>query len=269
MTIILYSVITVVVIGLLCAIMLVVASTLFSVKGSEKADAIRAVLPGANCGACGYTGCDGYAKALADDPTVETNLCIPGGDGCAADIAEILGVPAKGVTEQVAVIHCNGSCDNTPHIAEFEGEMSCKSAKQAYGGPRACAYGCLGYGDCAEVCPYHAIRVINGVAVIDPKRCSGCGLCSKVCPNSIISITNALCTVHVQCSNKEKGATSRKQCKVSCIGCMKCQKTCPHDAITVENNLARINYDKCISCGLCEEVCPTGAIFNRNPEKNN
>lgn len=267
MEIILSAAIAVTVIGLICAVMLVVASTLFGVKEDEKFEEIRNVLPGANCGACGYTGCDGYAKALASDPKVKTNLCIPGGDSCAAEIAGILGVEAADVIEQVAVVHCNGNCDNAPLAADFEGSYTCKSAKLVYGGPRACAYGCLGYGDCTAVCQYDAIRVINGVAVVDPKRCTGCGLCAKACPNSIISVVNALRTVHVKCSNKEKGAVSRKQCKVSCIGCMKCEKTCPHDAVHVENNLARIDYDKCTSCGECAAVCPTGAIFDRNPNK--
>ena len=167
----------------------------------------------------------------------------------------------------VAVVHCNGNCDNAPSAAEFEGTSSCKSAKQVYGGPRACAFGCLGYGDCVAVCQYNAIRVINGAAVVDPTLCTGCGLCAKTCPNSIISIENALRTVHVVCSNKEKGAVARKQCKVACIGCMKCEKACPHDAIHIENNLARIDYDKCTSCGACAAVCPTGAIFDRNPNK--
>ena len=264
---ILIAVLAVTAIGFLCAVMLVVAVTLFGVKEDEKYIALRACLPGANCGSCGYAGCDGYAKALSSDPKVKTNLCIPGGDSCAADIATILGVEAADVIEMVAVVHCNGNCDNAPSAAEFEGTNSCKSAKQVCGGPRACAFGCLGYGDCVAACQYDAIRVINGAAVVDPKRCTGCGLCAKTCPNSIISIENALRTVHVVCSNKEKGAVARKQCKVACIGCMKCEKTCPHDAIHVENNLARIDYDKCTSCGECAAVCPTGAIFDRNPNK--
>ncbi len=264
---ILIAVIVVTAIGLLCAVMLVVASKFFGVNEDGKFNAIRECLPGANCGACGYAGCDGYAKALSLDPKVKTNLCIPGGDSCAADIAAVLGVEPADVIEQVAVVHCNGNCDNAPTAAEFEGTHSCKAAKQVYGGPRACAFGCLGFGDCVVTCQYDAIRVINGVAKVDPKRCTGCGLCAKACPNSIISIQNALRTVHVKCSNKEKGAVARKQCKVACIGCMKCEKTCPHDAIHVENNLARIDYDKCTSCGECAAVCPTGAIIDTNTDK--
>lgn len=264
---ILIAVIIVTAIGLVAGITLVLVAKYFGVPDDVKFNAVRECLPGANCGACGYAGCDGYAKALSSDPTVKTNLCIPGGDSCAAEIAAVLGVPAADVIEQVAVVHCNGDCDNAPLAANFEGTHSCKAAKQVYGGPRACAFGCLGFGDCVAVCQYDAIRVINGVAVVDPKRCTGCGLCAKACPNSIISITDALRTVHVKCSNKEKGAVARKQCKVACIGCMKCEKTCPHDAVHVENNLARIDYEKCTSCGECAAVCPTGAIFDRNPNK--
>lgn len=267
MTAILTAVIAVTVIGLLCAVMLVVAATLFGVKEDEKFTEIREALPGANCGACGYTGCDGYAKALSSDKSVKTNLCIPGGDSVAAEIAGILGVAPADVIEQVAIVHCNGDCENSPEVAHYEGSGTCKAAKQLYGGAGACNYGCLGFGDCTVACQYDAIRVIGGIARVDPKRCTGCGLCAKACPNSIISIVDALKTVAVKCSNKEKGAVARKQCKVSCIGCMKCQKTCPHDAIHVENNLARIDYEKCTSCGACTEVCPTGCIKDRNPNK--
>lgn len=264
MEIIVYAVIAVTAIGLLCAVMLVVAATLFGVKEDGKFTAIREVLPGANCGACGYTGCDNYAKALANDPDVKTNLCTPGGDSCAAKIAEVLGVEAADVKEIVSFVHCNGSCDNAPKVASYEGSGTCKAAKQVFGGPSACNFGCLGLGDCVVACQYDAIHLIDGVAKVDPTRCTGCTLCAKVCPNSIISMVDATKTVAVLCSNKEKGAVARKQCKVPCIGCMKCQKTCPHDAIHVENNLARIDYDKCTSCGECARVCPTGCIKDRN-----
>ncbi len=267
MTAILTAVIAVTVIGLLCAVMLVVAATLFGVKEDGKFIAIRDALPGANCGACGYTGCDGYAKALSSDPNVKTNLCIPGGDSCATQIADILGVAPADVIEQVAVVNCNGDCENAPEVASFQGSGTCKAAKQVFGGPAACNYGCLGFGDCVVACQYDAIHIFDSVAKVDPSRCTGCGLCAKACPNSIISIVNARKTVEVKCSNKEKGAVARKQCKVACIACMKCQKTCPHDAIHVENNLARIDYEKCASCGACVEVCPTGCIKDRNPNK--
>ncbi len=264
---ILTAVIAVTAIGILCAVMLVIADTFFGVRENEKIIEIRDVLPGANCGACGYTGCDGYAKALAEDESVPSNLCIPGGDSCAKCISEILGTEPCDVIEKVAVVRCNGSCENAPSAANYEGSKTCKSAKLSFGGPKSCSFGCIGYGDCTAVCQYDAIRLIDGVAKVDPKRCTGCTLCAKACPNSIISIVNADKTVHVKCSNKEKGAVARKECRVACIACMKCAKLCPTEAIVIENNLARIDYEKCIICGKCAEVCPTGAIVDRRPEK--
>ncbi len=264
---ILIATLAVTAIGLLCAVMLVVAATLFGVKEDEKFIKIRDALPGANCGACGYTGCDGYAKALAENPKVKTNLCIPGGDSCAKEIADILGVAPANVVEQVAFVHCNGNCENAPNVAIFEGSGTCKAAKQVFGGPSSCNYGCLGFGDCTAVCQYDAIHIIDSIARVDPSRCTGCTLCAKACPNNIITLKDAVKTVSVKCSNKEKGAIARKQCNVACIACMKCQKTCPHDAIHVENNLARIDYEKCTSCGECVKVCPTGCIKDSNHEK--
>ncbi len=267
MIVILTAVIVVTAIGLLCAVMLVIADTFFGVRENEKISELRDILPGANCGACGYAGCDSYAKALAEDPSVPCNLCIPGGASCAEQISKILGVEPCDVIEKVAVVHCGGNCDKASSSVIYEGSKTCKSAKQIYGGPRDCAFGCIGYGDCTAVCQYDAIRVIDGVAVVDPKRCTGCTLCAKACPNSIIEMIDARKTVYINCSNKEKGAKAIKQCRVACIACMKCAKTCPHGAITVEDNLARIDYDKCTSCGECARVCPTGAIKDRNPQK--
>ena len=260
MTAIITAVVAVTVIGLLCAVMLVVASTLFGVKEDEKFKRIREVLPGANCGACGYTGCDGYAKALAEDPTIKTNLCTPGGDSGAAKIAEVLGIEAADVIEKLAMVACTGNCVNSPNVAKFEGTLTCKAAKQVYGGPQACSFGCLGFGDCILACQYDAIHLVDGIAKVDRTKCVGCTLCSKACPNNIIIMTDATNKVHVKCSNTEKGAIARKQCNRACIGCMKCQKTCPHDAIHVENNLARVDYSKCTNCGACVEACPTGCI---------
>lgn len=248
------------VIGLLCSVMLVVAAHFFGVKENETVEEIRDILPGANCGACGYTGCDRYAKALAEDSSTKTNLCIPGGDSTAATIADILGVAPADVIEQIAIVHCNGNCENSPNVAEYEGLATCKSAKLVYGGPSSCNYGCLGFGDCVAACQYDAIKIIDGIARVSPTLCTGCTLCAKACPNNIITLVDATKTVQVKCSNREKGALARKQCSVACIGCMKCEKTCPHDAIHVVDNLAIIDYDKCTSCQKCAEVCPTGCI---------
>ncbi len=247
-------------IGLLCAVMLAIASKVFEVKTNPKTESIRACLPGANCGACGYAGCDGYANALAEEIETNTTLCTPGAAKVAADIADVLGVAPAEVTRKVALVHCNGSCDNTEKKVEFRGAQSCSSAKLLFGGDGKCIYGCLGYGDCVTVCEYDAIHVVNGVARVDIDSCTACGRCTKVCPNNLIEIIPADKPVAVKCSNNDKGAIARKNCKVACIGCLKCQKVCPTEAIKVENNLSRIDYSKCIACGACAEACPTDAI---------
>ena len=251
-------------IAIVCAVLLTLASKYFGVKEDETAVAIRDCLPGANCGACGYSGCDGYAKALADKSASATNLCVPGGDGVAKEIAAILGVEAEDVVEKVAYVACNGTCDASKKRYEYQGVKSCLTANMAYSGEKLCSYACLGYGDCVVVCPKGAITIENGVANINPRKCIGCGICVRTCPNSIIHLINDTSRVVVECSNKDKGAVTRKACTNGCIGCMKCQKTCPHGAITVKDNLATIDYSLCTGCGECAKVCPVHCIHEGN-----
>lgn len=247
-------------IAVLCALLLTLASIFFAVKEDERAVAIRDCLPGANCGACGFSGCDGYAKALSEGTTDQTNLCVPGGDAAARSIAEILGVEAADVVERVAYVACNGTCDADGRKFEYEGPATCKAANMNYSGDRFCTYACLGYGDCAAVCPHDAICIENGVAHVDPRRCVGCGICTRACPNHLIHLVNDTVRVVVKCSNHDKGAVTRKNCSNGCIGCGKCERACPSGAIRVEDNLATINYDLCTGCGICRSVCPVGCI---------
>ena len=248
----------------ICAVVLTLASIFFKVKEDETAIAIHDCLPGANCGACGYSGCDGYAKALSEGTTTATNLCVPGGDSTSAEIAEILGVEAADVVEKVAYVACNGTCAATERKYDYHGYKSCIAANLSYSGDKTCTYACLGYGDCAKVCPQDAISIADGIAHVDPQKCIGCGLCARICPNGIIKIVDDTTRVAVKCSNHDKGALTRKYCTNGCIGCMKCQKTCPHGAIKVENNLATIDYSLCTGCGACAEVCPVHCIHEGN-----
>lgn len=247
-------------IAVLCAVLLTLSSVFFAVKEDERAAAIRECLPGANCGACGFSGCDGYAKALSEGTTDKTNLCVPGGDAAARDIAAILGVEAADVVERVAYVGCNGKCLSDGKKYEYDGPATCQAANMNFSGDRYCTYACLGYGDCAAVCPHDAICIENGIAHIDPRRCVGCGICTRACPNHLIRLVNDTVRVVVKCSNHDKGALTRKYCDVGCIGCGKCERTCPVGAIHVENNLATINYDLCTGCGACRSVCPVGCI---------
>ncbi len=260
-------VLIVVAIGLVCSVILTIASKVFFVPVDETFTLLRAELPGANCGACGYAGCDDYANALAADHSLSCSKCPVGGADVAAKLAEVLGVEAGSAEKQVAVVMCNGSKEAAKTIMEYNGVQTCSAAKQFFGGLSACPYGCIGLGDCAAACDFDAIHVCDGVAVVNRDNCVACGACAKVCPNSVIKIQSAKNLVVVQCKSEAKGAETRKACSNGCIGCKKCEKTCKFEAITVENNVARIDPAKCKNCGLCAKECPTGAINNMRVKK--
>ncbi len=234
-------------------------SHFFAVKENPLKKQVRECLPGINCGACGYRGCDDYAEALAGGG-VSPCLCVPGTQKVADQISEILGVEAEPVEDNVAFVVCNGTCEATSKRAKYEGVSSCKAASMVYGGGGMCNFGCLGFGDCAAACPSNAICLADGIARVNTSRCLGCGLCVTKCPKSIIKLVPQNAGTAVICSNKQKGADARKACKNACIGCKKCEKTCPHGAISVKNDLAVIDYDKCTNCHSCVSACPTGCL---------
>lgn len=247
------------VIGVLAGVLLALASHFFKVEENETVKAVRECLPGANCGACGFAGCDAYAEAVADGKA-EANLCIPGGSDVAGQLSNILGVEVSVGEPKVAYVNCSGDCSAVAQKTIYEGLQSCKAAAMVYGGPFSCKFGCIGLGDCVAECPVGAISVKDTLAHIDPRVCIACGKCVKTCPKGVISLVGEDVVVAVACSNKEKGAVARKNCMNACIGCKKCEKTCQHDAIKVIDNLAVIDYAKCEDCGECAKVCPTGRL---------
>ena len=254
------AVLVVVAVGVLCAVGLVIASVFWGVEENETEKKIRECLPGANCGACGYSGCDGYAKALAKDPETKVNLCTPGGDKVSMMLSSMLGKEYEETVEMVATVRCCGDCKSTEKKTRYTGVDTCAAAKMLNGGDGMCSYGCLGRGDCAAVCPHDAICMDNGIARVDARKCVGCGVCVRACPNHLIHMMPDVQRQVIACHNKQKGAVARKQCTNACIACGKCQKACPEGAIEIKNNFASIKYDKCVKCGKCAEVCPTGCI---------
>lgn len=250
-----------VVIGAISALAIIIAAKFMSVKENELFPALRSCLPGANCDACGYAGCEGYAKPLADGETTETNKCTPGADKVSKALSDLLGTKYEDAVEMVATVNCLGDCMVTAKKADYHGIKTCAGAKLIYGGSDGqCMFGCIGFGDCAGACPNNAIRLVNGIASVNTKLCSGCGICVKTCPQKIISLFPDIEHVIISCSNTDKGALTRKACAHGCIACRKCERECPNGAVTVENNLARIDYEKCLNCNHCVLVCPTGAI---------
>jgi len=252
-------IVLVTVIGLLAGVMLVIAAKFMAVKTDERLAAVREVLPGANCGACGFAGCDDYAAKLVKDG-VATNLCTPGGEAVSRKISEVLGVEFADVVELRGIVKCSGDCDATHYIMNYEGRKTCIAANSFFQGRGTCSYACLGYGDCVDVCQYDAIHIENGVAVIDKTKCTGCGMCARECPNNLIEMVPSTSHIFVACSSKDKGAMTRKICRNGCIGCKKCEKACEVGAITVNDNLAHVDPAKCTNCRVCVSQCPTGVI---------
>ena len=244
-------------IGLIAGVILAIVSKVFAVPVDERVEKIRDLLPGANCGGCGFSGCDGYAAAVAQG--ADCALCSVGGAQTAAAIAQVMGVEAGEFVRKIAVVRCSGSADCTGTRFDYSGYASCAAAVQLDNGPGACRFGCIGLGDCVAACEREAIAVQNGVAVVDPVLCGACGQCAKACPHGLIAIA-PVGTRAVRCHSNEKGPAQRKICTAGCIGCGMCAKVCPAGAIKVENFLAEIDPALCTGCGACEEKCPTKVI---------
>ena len=174
--------------GLVVGLLLGVASEAFKVPVDEKEVAVRACLPGNNCGGCGYPGCDGLAKAIAQGEA-PVGACPVGGPAAAAKIGEIMGVDAGDAVKQVAYVKCAGTCEVAKEKYNYSGIEDCVSAMSTPGaGPKACAYGCMGYGSCVKVCDFDAIHVVNGIAVVDKEKCVACGKCVAICPKALIEL---------------------------------------------------------------------------------
>lgn len=253
---------TITVVAGLAGLLLSAADKFFALPVDELFAVVRGELPGVNCGACGYAGCDAYAEALASGREDRPGLCTPGGKSVADNVSSILGLAGEDPEPQLAFVKCQGTLERAGHSADYRGLATCKAAKSVAGGETRCNYGCMGFGDCVRVCPYDAIYIHDGIAFIDPDYCTGCTLCVASCPLSLIEMRPRSAEYYVCCSSKDKGAVARKKCTVACIGCGLCVKACPVDAITMTDNLAHIDPHICINCGACEEKCPTKAIIH-------
>lgn len=259
---ILIPIIIVVVIGLIAGIILTVAANVMKVAVNEKIEKLIDVLPGANCGACGFAGCNDYATALVEGDNVSTGLCPVGGAAVAADIAEVLGVEVANTEPMTATVKCHGYSTSVRKIMQIDADWSCKGINHLYGGKMLCRYGCIGQGDCQEVCPQNAIDINDGLAVIKKDLCVGCGICKDACPKGLISIHPKKQNIQVACMSKYESLKTVEACSMGCIACGKCVETCKFDSIHIENNKAVIDYEKCKLCGMCVKVCPTGALVN-------
>lgn len=245
--------------GIIFAVILGFASKAFHVDVDPKITLIREALPGANCGACGYPGCDGMSKAIAEG-RAPVNGCPVSSAAAVEKIGKVMGVEASTGEKKVAKVLCKGCDNNAVKKYNYEGIHDCKAAAAIAGGDKACNQGCLGFGTCVNACKFGAIKVVDGVAVVDKEKCTSCGKCIEVCPKAVIELVPYTQEVVVECKNLDFGKATKEVCSAGCIGCKMCEKNCPFDAIHVVNNIAKIDYEKCKQCLVCVAKCPTKAI---------
>ncbi|OFI05826.1 electron transport complex subunit RsxB [Clostridium acetireducens DSM 10703] len=246
--------------GLAIGMLLGYASKKFAVEVDERVPKVREALPGANCGGCGFAGCDAYAQAVVEG-AAPPNCCAVGGAAAVEKIAEVMGLEVDESEPKKAFVKCNGTCNNAKDKNIYAGLQDCRDAALIPGGgAKACSFGCLGLGSCVKACQFGAIEIKDGIANIDEDKCVGCGACANTCPKNVIELVPVSKRVRVQCNSHDKGIEVKNNCSAGCLGCGLCAKVCPKEAIVMENNLAKVDYEKCVQCGLCTQKCPTKAI---------
>ena len=268
-TTLIFTIVILLALGAISALVLYFVAQKFKVYEDPRIDHTETLLPGANCGGCGFAGCRGFADALVVQDDISALYCPVGGAGTMTAVAEYLGKTAPEKEPMVAVIKCNGAFCNRPHTSAYGGALSCAVQASLYGGETDCSFGCLGKGDCVTACKFDAIHVNpdTGLVEIDQEKCTACGACVTTCPKKVLELRKKGIKnrrIFVSCINKDKGGPAKRACSVACIGCGKCVKICPFDAITLADNLAYIDYEKCKLCRKCVAECPTNAIWEVN-----
>ena len=269
MSTLVFTILALSVLALLLAVILYFVAQKFKVEEDPRIDDVVAVLPGANCGGCNYTGCRAFAEMCVKAAVLDDLYCPVGGAAAMSQVAEYLGKVAPEKEPMVAVVRCAGACDKRERVNIYNGAPSCAVAANLYSGDTACSFGCLSNGDCVRACNFGAIQMneTTGLPEVNEEKCTACNACVKACPNKIIELRKTgpkRRRIFVSCVNKDKGGVAKKACSVACTGCTKCQKVCTFEAITIENNLAYIDYSKCRLCRKCVPECPTNAILEVN-----
>lgn len=248
--------------GLVCAAVLAIAARFLMVEEDPRVEAITAMLPGINCGTCGYAGCADYAKAIALHGA-PVDLCKPGGHDTAKNVAAFMGVSAAASERKVALVFCKGDNTTAGRTVLYNGVSDCAAAQQIGGNGKECRYGCLGLGSCARACPVGAIEITDGLAVVHPDLCISCGRCVATCPRRLIAMVPESRSIHILCSSHDPGPAVRKVCRVGCIACTLCVKAVNGVGIAIRNNLAVMDYGVSVTNEDTIAKCPQHTIVKR------
>lgn len=254
------AVILMLALGLVLGLIIGVAAKLFAVHHDPRIEQTEELLPGANCGACGFAGCADFARALVEGQA-EPAACPSNSSENIRQIAALLGLEAGTQSKKVALVRCGGDIHRSKRAGLYNGVTDCRSAASVAGGAKGCLYGCLGLGTCAHACPFGAIEMRDGLAIVHPDICTGCGKCVPACPRNLIILVPATAPIHVYCNSPEKGNVTKNVCDVSCIGCRKCQKEAEEGQVEMDGFLARVNYENPPPSPV-GQVCPTGCFHS-------
>lgn len=263
MEIFIAAVVAMAIIGVILGGVIGIAAKLFKVEVDPRIELVTELLPGANCGGCGKAGCADFAKSVVAGENPPSKCPVASQEQVAA-IAKALGIEAGDSVKKVAVVFCGGDHNQEKVQTLYNGVSDCVSASLIAGGPKGCSYGCLGMSSCARACPFNAIEMVNGLAVVHPDLCVGCGACVDTCPRNLIKLVPQTAKVHIYCSSPEKGAAKMKVCSVPCIGCRKCVKGGEEGQFNIEGFKVSVNYEaeKLVDSSIFETVkCPTGCLL--------
>jgi electron transport complex protein RnfB len=250
-------------IGLFFGIGLALAAHKFAVEVNPKVEAVLEVLPGANCGACSFAGCEAYAEAVVNDPKVQPNLCTPGMMPIAEEVARITDKELEVIEGATAIIGCARSERHNYEKYQYNGYQNCAAANLTFAGPIDCNSGCIGFGDCVTACLFDALKLVDNFPVVDPDACVGCGLCVNACPKDLIQIIPKKAPVIVRCMCKDQSKETMSVCSLGCLHCLACIEACPAKAVYLDDGKLTIDHQKCIEHGpSCNEACLNACWIN-------
>ncbi len=248
------------VLGAAIGVLLAVSSKVFEVKSDKRIGKITDILPGANCGGCGFAGCSALAKAIVSGKASPSS-CASLTNKKKDEIDAVVGKKSEKRRRMRAQVMCSGVNGCAAYKFEYAGAVDCRAATALSGGELSCLRGCLGLGNCVSACPFEAISIEDGIAKVDYMKCRGCGACIISCPRGLIELIPYKARHWVGCKSEASAAETKKACSEGCIGCGICEKSCPRNAAKVVNGVAVIDYDRCNKCDVCASKCPRKIIW--------